>query len=186
MDRCRVHITADAAPIRLSISCSILPSLVNKTLRYLNSSTCGRISSLTRTTASDLEDHIICKKQRPDPEVTKLDPLNTMTAPRNSVQKIMNRICDKGQPWRRPTLTGNEQRPDTPEDSPQDPPRETVECLLQVHKTHVDWLGKLPCTLEDPAEGIELVHCSTPRTKTTLLFLNLRFDYLADPPIQYP
>ncbi|TWW69276.1 hypothetical protein D4764_18G0000820 [Takifugu flavidus] len=45
-DRCRVHITADAAPIHLSISCSILPSLVNKTPRY--SSTQGRISSLTR------------------------------------------------------------------------------------------------------------------------------------------
>ncbi|TWW53219.1 hypothetical protein D4764_0108810 [Takifugu flavidus] len=64
-DRCRVRITADAAPIRLLISCSILPSLVNKTLRYLNSSTWGRISSLTRrrhstffrfrTMASDLE-----------------------------------------------------------------------------------------------------------------------------------
>ncbi|XDV53904.1 hypothetical protein PO909_022299 [Leuciscus waleckii] len=31
--------TAEAAPVRLSISRSILPSLVNKTLRYLNSST---------------------------------------------------------------------------------------------------------------------------------------------------
>ena len=30
-------------------------------------------------------DHIICKEQRPNPEVTKLDPLNTMGAPRNSV-----------------------------------------------------------------------------------------------------
>ena len=42
------HDGSDAAPIRLSISHSILPSLVNKTLRYLNSSTWGRISSPTR------------------------------------------------------------------------------------------------------------------------------------------
>ncbi|TWW60987.1 hypothetical protein D4764_05G0010770 [Takifugu flavidus] len=39
MDQCRVRITADATPIHLSISCSILPSLVNNTPRYLNSST---------------------------------------------------------------------------------------------------------------------------------------------------
>ncbi|KAK0144303.1 hypothetical protein N1851_017342 [Merluccius polli] len=39
----------------------------------------------------------------------------------------------------------------------EDSPRDTVECLLQVHKTHVDWLGKLPCTLKDPAEGVELL-----------------------------
>ncbi|TWW75370.1 hypothetical protein D4764_13G0000320, partial [Takifugu flavidus] len=52
------------------------------------------------------------------------------------------------------------------------PPRDTVKCLLQVHKTNVVWLGKLPCTLKDPAEGVELVHRSTPRTKTTLLLLN--------------
>ena len=50
----RVRITADAAPIRLAISRSILPSLVNKTPRYLNSSTWGRISSPTRRVHSTL------------------------------------------------------------------------------------------------------------------------------------
>ncbi|TWW62611.1 hypothetical protein D4764_04G0012580, partial [Takifugu flavidus] len=45
-DRLSARITADTAPIRLSISRSILPSLVNKIPRYLNSST--RISSPTR------------------------------------------------------------------------------------------------------------------------------------------
>lgn len=35
------HITADAAPIQLSILCSILPSIVKKSPRYLNSFTCG-------------------------------------------------------------------------------------------------------------------------------------------------
>ena len=40
--------TADAAPIRLSISCSIFPSLVNKTLRYLNSFAWGSKSLPTR------------------------------------------------------------------------------------------------------------------------------------------
>ena len=63
---------------------------------------------------------------------------------------------------------------------------DAVECLLQIKKIHVDWLGKLPRTLEDPAEGVELVHCSTSRAKTTLLLLNLRFDYPVDPPLQYP
>uniref|UniRef100_A0A3P8TZ97 AIG1-type G domain-containing protein n=1 Tax=Amphiprion percula TaxID=161767 RepID=A0A3P8TZ97_AMPPE len=56
----------------------------------------------------------------------------------------------------------------------------------KIHKTHVDWLGKLPCTLKDPTEGVELVHSSTAGTKTTLLLLNPRFDYPADPPLQYP
>ena len=76
--------------------------------------------------------------------------------------------------------------PILPENPPQDSPRDTVECLLQVHKTHVDWLGKLPCMLNDPAEGVELVHCSTTWTKTTLLLLNPRFDYPVDPPFQHP
>uniref|UniRef100_A0A3P8ZVU0 Ig-like domain-containing protein n=1 Tax=Esox lucius TaxID=8010 RepID=A0A3P8ZVU0_ESOLU len=31
-----------------------------------------------------------------------------------------------------------------PKHSPQDAARDTVKCLLQIHKTHVDWLGKLP------------------------------------------
>ena len=68
-----------------------------------------------------------------------------------------------------------------PNNTPQDSLRDTVEWLLQIHKTHVDWLGKLPCTLQDPAEGVELVHCPKSRAKTTLLLLNLRFDYPADP-----
>ncbi|KAK0146941.1 hypothetical protein N1851_013726 [Merluccius polli] len=107
----------------------------------------------------------------------------------------MNRICDKGQPWRSPTLTGNKsdllpgtdspyqgvRYPVLPENPPQDSPRDTVECLLQVHKAHVDWLGKLPCTLKDPAEGVELVHYSTAWTKTTLLLLNPRFGHSCAP-----
>ncbi|KAM4742035.1 extracellular calcium-sensing receptor-like [Anableps anableps] len=39
IDRYSAHITADAAPICLSISYSIFPSFVNKNLKYLNSST---------------------------------------------------------------------------------------------------------------------------------------------------
>ncbi|MEQ2256329.1 hypothetical protein ILYODFUR_023140 [Ilyodon furcidens] len=38
-DRHSLPITAAGTPIHLSISCSILPSLMNKTPRYLNSST---------------------------------------------------------------------------------------------------------------------------------------------------
>ncbi|TWW62416.1 hypothetical protein D4764_04G0010630 [Takifugu flavidus] len=46
--RLSTRITADAAPIHLSIFRSILLSLMNKILRYLNSSTRGRTSSRTR------------------------------------------------------------------------------------------------------------------------------------------
>ncbi|KAF7642090.1 hypothetical protein LDENG_00264890, partial [Lucifuga dentata] len=42
-----VHRTSDAAPNHLSISYSILPSLVNKTPRCLNSSVWGSDSPLT-------------------------------------------------------------------------------------------------------------------------------------------
>ncbi|MEQ2293889.1 hypothetical protein AMECASPLE_038065 [Ameca splendens] len=52
-----------------------------------------------------------------------------------------------------------------------------VECLLHVHKRHADRLGKLPSTLEYPVGTVELVQCSTARTKTTLLLLKPRFDY---------
>ncbi|KAF7648546.1 hypothetical protein LDENG_00155150 [Lucifuga dentata] len=44
MVRYSVRRTLDTAPICLSISRSILPSLVNKTLRYLNFSIWGRNS----------------------------------------------------------------------------------------------------------------------------------------------
>lgn len=53
-------------------------------------------------------------------------------------------------------------------------------------QTPVNWLSKLPCTLKDPAEGAELVDSSTPRKKIVLFLLNPRFDYPADPPLQYP
>ena len=45
---------------------------------------------------------------RIDPKVTKPDHLNTMAALENLFLKVINRIGDKGQPWRSPTLTGNE------------------------------------------------------------------------------
>lgn len=47
-------------------------------------------------------------------------------------------------------------------------------------------LGQLPCTFTDPARGVELVHCSSNWTKTTLPLLYLRFDYPMDPPFQDP
>ncbi|KAI3361342.1 hypothetical protein L3Q82_013518 [Scortum barcoo] len=85
--------------------------------------------------------------------------------------KIMNRTGDKGQPCRSPTCTGNRSDllpamrtklllrsyrdrtalskgpgPHTSSRStPHRIPRGTrFECLLQIHKAHVDWLGKLP------------------------------------------
>ncbi|KAK3507828.1 hypothetical protein QTP70_001195 [Hemibagrus guttatus] len=80
--------------------------------------------------------------------------------------KVMNRTSDKGQPCQSPTCTGK--RSDFQQAMrtklPQNATRDTVECLLQVHKTHVDWLGKLPRTLKHPVEAIELVQCSMTRT----------------------
>lgn len=51
------------------------------------------------------------------------------------------------------------------ENAPQDL-KDTVKCLFQVHKTVGDLLSKLPCTLRDPTEGIELVHTFTSMMKT--------------------
>ncbi|KAM9845091.1 protein ABHD8-like [Aulostomus maculatus] len=59
--------------------------------------------------------------------------------------------------------------------------------VLRERTARIGWsLGKLPCTLEDPAESVELVHSSSTSTKTTLLLLNLRFDYLTHLPLQNP
>ena len=69
---------------------------------------------------------------------------------------------------------------------PQNATRDIVERLLQVHKAHVDWLGKLLWTLEHPVENILLFQCSTARTETVLFLLNPRFDYWPDSPLQYP
>ncbi|MEQ2306498.1 hypothetical protein AMECASPLE_008843 [Ameca splendens] len=55
------------------------------------------------------------------------------------------------------------------EHPPQDSLRDMVERSLKVHKAHVDWLGELPCTLQDTAEGIELVQCSMARTNQIAL-----------------
>ncbi len=62
----------------------------------------------------------------------------------------------------------------------------TVKRLLQVHKTHVDWSGKLPRILEHPSEGIELVQFSRARTKTALFLLNQKLYHRLDAPLQYP
>ena len=102
------------SPIRLSMSCSrILPSLMNETLRYLNSCTWGWMSSPNRgrhatfvwlrSTASDLEVLILlwaashsagANRTTSSAETRDLiprspdqDPLNAPAAPRNSFHK---------------------------------------------------------------------------------------------------
>ncbi|KAI3359263.1 hypothetical protein L3Q82_002781 [Scortum barcoo] len=96
----------------------------------------------------------------------------------------MNRTGDKGQAWQSPTPTGNigifSECPS------QSASGHMVVGILQIYKTHVDWLGKLPCPFQHPAKGKELVHCSMTRTKTTLFLLNPRFDYWSDSSLQYP
>ncbi|KAK0155355.1 hypothetical protein N1851_002312 [Merluccius polli] len=58
MDPCRVRITADAAPIHLSISRSILPSLVNKTL--------SRGQQRTVSTIHSVDDALLPPPEMPD------------------------------------------------------------------------------------------------------------------------
>ena len=48
-DHFNIHITAKSASIHLSISCSIFPSLMNKILKHLNSSTGSINSSPTKS-----------------------------------------------------------------------------------------------------------------------------------------
>ncbi|MEQ2256765.1 hypothetical protein ILYODFUR_027479 [Ilyodon furcidens] len=113
------------------------------------------------------QDHVICKKKKRNPLVPKPDPLRTEIL---SI-KVMNRTGDKGQSCWSPTCTGNRSdlvpairtklllclyinrvAPNKGSlslyswSNPHRAPRRTHSfCgLLQVHKTHVDRLGKLP------------------------------------------
>lgn len=67
------------------------------------------------------------------------------------IMKVTNRISDKGQPNPHPPrvvvqgadgLYQGARHPTLPETPPfpHDSPRDKVECLLQLHKTQVDWL----------------------------------------------
>ena len=49
-----------------------------------------------------------------------------------------------------------------------------VMSLLQVQKTHVDWMEHYPT--QQPSKVKELVHSSMARTESSLLILNLRSD----------
>lgn len=50
---------------------------------------------------------------------------------------------------------------------------------------YIDWLGKLPSTLQHCEESKELVQCSTTRTKAVLFLLHPRFNNWPDPPLQH-
>lgn len=47
-------------------------------------------------------------------------------------------------------------------------------------------VSQLSCTIQDPAKGVELVQCSTARTKTSTFLLKLRFDYPLDAHLHNP
>ncbi|TWW80232.1 hypothetical protein D4764_01G0000470 [Takifugu flavidus] len=47
------------------------------------------------------------------------------------------------------------------EHPPQDAPGDPVISLFQVHKTHVDWLGKLPTPLKHPSKGTTTPVCQS-------------------------
>lgn len=102
--------------------------------------------------------------------------------PWNSVQKNYKQNCDKWQPCQSSTPTWNKSdllpamwtkllqrlyknwmaHTKAP---PKHTPRHVVESLVQVHKTHVDWLGKIPRILKYSWEDIEFVQCGMNRTK---------------------
>lgn len=48
------------------------------------------------------------------------------------------------------------------EHPPQDNLNDIGKCILQINKTHVAWLGKLPWTLKHPVEGIAHQHSLPP------------------------
>ncbi|TWW59870.1 hypothetical protein D4764_06G0014000 [Takifugu flavidus] len=62
--------------------------------------------------------------------------------------------------------------PILPENPSQDAPGDPVISLFQVHKAHVDWLGKLPTPLKHPSKGKELIRGSTTGAKPVLFLLN--------------
>ncbi|TWW73290.1 hypothetical protein D4764_15G0006840 [Takifugu flavidus] len=76
--------------------------------------------------------------------------------------------------------------PILPEHPPQDAPGDLVIGLFQVHKSHVDVLGKLPTPLKHPSKGKELIRGSTTGAKPALFLLDQRFDYRSDPLFQHP
>ncbi|TWW67223.1 hypothetical protein D4764_02G0002640 [Takifugu flavidus] len=126
--------------------------------------------------------------------------------------KVMNRTGDKGQPWRSSTLTGNKYDlqpairtklvllwyrdwtvlikgpfiPYSRSTPTQDAPGDPVISLFQVHKAHVDWLGKLPTPLKYPSMGKELIRGSTTGAKPALFLLDQRFDDQSNPLFEHP
>ncbi|XP_061545548.1 poly(A) polymerase gamma isoform X2 [Phycodurus eques] len=92
----------------------------------------------------------------------------------------MNRIFDRWQPWWSPALTSNKsdimpamrtkltlviQRPNSLYQDGPVPHRTLRWTRSNASKAHVDWLGELKSTLQDPAEVVGKVDCS----QTTLL-----------------
>ncbi|TWW73477.1 hypothetical protein D4764_15G0008710 [Takifugu flavidus] len=69
---------------------------------------------------------------------------------------------------------------------PQDAPGDPVISLFQVHKTHVDWLGKLPTSLKHPSKGKEVIRGSMTGAKPALFLLEQRFNYQSHPGIDFP
>ena len=139
---------------------------------------------MTTPSSKSIEPILVSPKQTPSTPWLGLEILSI---------KVMKKISDKGQPWQSPTFAGNKSNllpvmwtklwyrshrewthiRGTNTRKSQNP--------SQIHKTHVDRFSKLPCTLKDTDEGVELVHCSASRTKTTLFLLNPRFGLSSGP-----
>ncbi|MEQ2242698.1 hypothetical protein ILYODFUR_038706, partial [Ilyodon furcidens] len=140
------------------------------------------------------QDHVICKKKRRNPLVSKPDPLRPLAAPRNPVHKSY-RTGEKGQPCWSATCTRN--RSDLVLAM-------QIKHLLCLYRDRMatgkgplivySWSTpyRAPCRTQLNAFSRSTKHMwicwenSHEPSKTTQLLLKQRFDYRQDCPLQYP
>ncbi|KAI3351847.1 hypothetical protein L3Q82_020242 [Scortum barcoo] len=120
---------ADSHPSRFTLGC--------KPLQHMLKVLADEAKANRTTSSAKSRDEILWF-----PNLTLLRPLAT---PRNPVHKDyeQDRSCSGRTETEQPLLSKGP-GPHTRGALPQNTTRDTVECLLQIHKAHVDWLGKLP------------------------------------------
>jgi len=59
--------------------------------------------------------------------------------------------------------------------------RDRVECLLEVHKAHIEWLLVLACLVHQYSQIRDLISCSPSLSESRLFICNFRFDLHSDP-----
>ena len=56
-----------------------------------------------------------------------------------------------------------------------------VECLLEVHKAHIEWLLVLGCLVHQYSEIRDLISCPPSLSKSRLFICNFHFGLHSDP-----